>query len=39
MNILNKTESAIFVSLKCSLLLEDLHSKLVLDFNETSKNF
>ena len=30
MNRLNKTESAIFVSLICSLLPEDLHLKLIL---------
>ena len=30
MNRLSKTESAIFVSLMCSLLLEDLHSELIL---------
>ena len=29
MNRLNKTESAIFVSLMCSLLSEDLHSELI----------
>ena len=29
-NRLNKTESAIFVSLVCYLLLEDLHSELIL---------
>ena len=30
MNGLNKTKSAIFVSLMCSLLPEDLHSELIL---------
>ena len=30
MNRLNKTESAIFVSLVCSLLPEDYHSELIL---------
>ena len=30
MNRLNKTESAIFFSLMCSLLPEDLHSELIL---------
>ena len=30
MNRLNKTESAIFVSLMCSLLPKDLHSELIL---------
>ena len=30
MNRLNKTESAIFVSLMCSLLSEDMHSELIL---------
>ena len=30
MNRLNKTGSAIFVSLMCSLLSEDLHSELIL---------
>ena len=30
MNRLNKSESAIFVSLVCSLLPEDLHSELIL---------
>ena len=30
LNRLNKTESAIFVSLMCSLLSEDLHSELIL---------
>ena len=30
MNRLNETESAIFVSLMCSLLPEDLHSELIL---------
>ena len=28
-NSLNKTESAIFISLICSLVPEDLHSKLI----------
>ena len=32
-NKLNKTKSAIFVSLMCSLLPEDLHSKLILIIN------
>ena len=31
MNRLNKTESAIVVSLMCSLLTRDLHSELILD--------
>ena len=30
MNSLNKTESAIFVSLMCSLLPEDLHSDFII---------
>ena len=30
MNRLNQTESAIFVSLNCSLLPKDLHSELIL---------
>ena len=30
MNRLNKTDSAVFVSLMCSVLPEDLHSKLIL---------
>ena len=30
MNSLNKTESAIFASLICSLLPKDLHSELIL---------
>ena len=30
MNRLNKTESAFFVSLVCSLLPKDLHSELIL---------
>ena len=30
MNRLNKTEPAIFLSLMCSLLPEDLHSELIL---------
>ena len=30
MNRLNKTESAIFVPLMCSLLLDDLHSELIV---------
>ena len=32
MNKLNKTESAVFVSLKCSLVPGDLHSKLLLNY-------
>ena len=31
MNRLNKTESAIFVSLICSLLTKDLHSEIISD--------
>ena len=43
MNRLNKTESAIVVSLACSLLPEDLHSELILDrrvsqFNSEIRN-
>ena len=34
MNRLNKTESAIFVSLVCSLLLEDLQTELIFIFTE-----
>ena len=35
MNSLNKTESAVFISLMCSLLPEDLHSELILHSNST----
>ena len=33
MNRLNYTDSAIFVSLMCSLLPEDLHSELILNLH------
>ena len=34
MNRLNKTESAIFISLMCSFLPEDLHSGLILIYHD-----
>ena len=38
MNRLSKTESAIFVSLMCPLLLENLHSELILQFDKSFPN-
>ena len=38
MNRLNKTESAIFVSLMCSLLPKDLHSELIMPSEKDDTN-